>query len=133
MRRKRLISPVEYPISEGNRSTRIMTKPRIVLLFLFAAVALQVSATPASAFNCHCRFKHCETCGDYKPPKGVIKWYTVRIKKEWEHRVHCLPCGRKEPYKVKVITYRDRYSDGTQRTWKCVVAGSETPLGPATK
>jgi hypothetical protein len=30
---------------------------------------------------------------------------------------------------VKVITYRERYTDGTQRTWKCVVAGSEVSLG----
>jgi hypothetical protein len=28
-----------------------------------------------------------------------------------------------------VITYRERYTDGTQRTWKCVVAGSEVSLG----
>jgi hypothetical protein len=30
---------------------------------------------------------------------------------------------------VKVITYRDRYTDGTARTWKCAVASSEVSLG----
>lgn len=54
---------------------------------------------------------------------------TARVKTEWGHRHHCLPCGRKIPYKVKVITYRDRYTDGTARTWKCVVASSEVSLG----
>jgi len=75
------------------------------------------------------RFSHCECVDDYKPAKGVLKVWTLPIKTEWEHRHHCLPCGRKLPYKVKVITYRERYTDGTQRTWKCVVAGSEVSLG----
>lgn len=79
------------------------------------------------------RFRHCEAVDDYEPGKGVVKLWTCRIKTEWEHRHHCLPCGRKEPYKVKVITYRERYSNGVQRTWKCVVAGSEVSLGPPTK
>ena len=107
-----------------------MTKLRIVLLLLFSAIALQFSVPAVASGG---RFSHCEACGDYKPPKGVIKWYTCRVRKEWETRYHCLPCGRKEPYKVKVITYRDRYSDGSQRLWKCVVVGTETPLGPPTK
>ncbi|MDF1859831.1 MAG: hypothetical protein P1U87_06420 [Verrucomicrobiales bacterium] len=105
-----------------------MTKHWTILLL--TAVALQAFATTAEAglFG-PCRANKCETLGDYKPNKGVIKYYTCKIKKEWETRQHCLPCGRKIPYKVKVITYRDRYSDGTQRTWKCVVAGSEVTLG----
>jgi len=75
------------------------------------------------------RFSHCEYVDDYKPAKGVLKLWTWPIKTEWETRHHCLPCGRKLPYKVKVITYRERYTDGTQRTWKCVVADSEISLG----
>ena len=74
-------------------------------------------------------FAKCESKGDYKPPRGVYKVFSRRVKTEWEHRQHCLPCGRRIPYKVKVITYRDRYSNGISRTWKCVVAGSEVSLG----
>jgi hypothetical protein len=96
------------------------------LVFLFlGACALQFTAPSVQAG----RFSKCECIGDYQPPRGVVKWYTVKKKKEWEHRHHCLPCGRKIPYKVKVITYVDRYSDGTKRTWKCDVAGSEVTLG----
>lgn len=81
------------------------------------------------------RFSHCECVDDYQPAKGVLKLWTWPIKTEWEERHHCIPGGPKSPvrttnaYKVKVITYRERYTDGTQRTWKCVVAGSEVPLG----
>lgn len=74
-------------------------------------------------------FHRCEGVDDYERPKRTLKLWTWPIKTEWEHRHHCLPCGRKIPYKVKVITYRERYTDGTQRTWKCVVAGSEISLG----
>jgi hypothetical protein len=73
-------------------------------------------------------YGHCENTGDYRPKKGVVKMYTVPVKVEWEHRHHCLPCGRKAPYRVKVITYRDRFTDGSNRTWKCVVWRSETSL-----
>ncbi|MDF1824918.1 MAG: hypothetical protein P1U68_09765 [Verrucomicrobiales bacterium] len=100
-----------------------MTRPLVFLLF--GAFALQLSVTPVQAG----RFSKCECVGDYQPPRGVVKWYTVKKKKEWEYRHHCLPCGRKIPYKVQVITYVDRYSDGTKRTWKCDVAGSEVTLG----
>lgn len=79
------------------------------------------------------RFSHCECRGDYEPPRGVVKWATWRVRTDWEHREHCLPCGRRYPYKVKVITYRDRYSDGSVRTWKCVVSKTETPLEPHSK
>lgn len=91
----------------------------LVLSGVFAAVA------PVEA----ARFDHCECVDDYKPNKGVLKLWTWPIKTEWELRHHCLPCGRKIPYKVKVITYRERYTDGTQRTWKCVVTDSEVTLG----
>lgn len=91
-------------------------------LFLCLLACLLTFGSPLTADAG--RFRHCECKGDYKPPRGVIKYYTMRIKTEWEHRKHCLPCGRHEHYKVKVITYRDRYSDGSSRTWKCVVAGS---------
>ncbi|MBL9159865.1 MAG: hypothetical protein JNJ70_20455 [Verrucomicrobiales bacterium] len=98
---------------------RYLSVPVLILAAFAAAPA------PAEAG----RFSHCEYVDDYKPAKGVLKLWTVPIKTEWEHRHHCLPCGRKLPYKVKVITYRERYTDGTQRTWKCVVAGSEISLG----
>lgn len=98
---------------------------RIWFSLLLGALALQLTVTPAVAG----RFDHCECVGDYEPPHGVVKWYTVKKKKEWEYRNHCLPCGRKIPYKVQVITYVDRYSDGTKRTWKCDVVGSEITLG----
>ncbi|MEM9017789.1 MAG: hypothetical protein AAGC68_12310 [Verrucomicrobiota bacterium] len=95
----------------------------LVLLLSILTVSLQ--AVPS---NCP-RFKKCECVGDYKPPRGVVKWFTARVRTDWEVRQHCLPCGRRIPYKVKVITYRDRFSDGSQRTWKCVVADSEVTLG----
>jgi hypothetical protein len=94
-------------------------------LFALALAFFFVTADTAQAG----RFCHCEVVDDYKPAKGVLKLWTVSIKTEWEHRHHCLPGGRKLPYKVKVITYRERYTDGVQRTWKCVVAGSEVTLG----
>jgi hypothetical protein len=100
---------------------------KLSLSLLVAAFGLQLVMAPASAGLL--RKNRCETVGDYKPPRGVLKWYTCRVKKEWEVRQHCLPCGTKIPYKVKVITYRDRFSDGSTRTWKCVVAGSEVNLG----
>lgn len=105
-----------------------MTKHWLILTL--AATALVLFPASAEAANPFLKNK-CECVGDYKPNKNVVKYYTVRVNKEWEVRQHCLPCGRKVPYKVKVITYRDRFSDGTQRTWKCVVAGTETPLETA--
>ena len=96
----------------------------LTTLFL-AALALLFTPGVAEAG----RFSHCEAVGDYVPPRGAVKMSTMRIRTEWEERHHCLPCGRKLPYKVKVITYRERYTDGTCRTWKCVVAGSEVSLG----
>jgi hypothetical protein len=112
---------------KGRLFAFVMTRLCLVLIFLSSAAL--VEAAPAT----HGRFSHCECKGDYKPARNVVKWYTVRIRKEWEYRHHCLPCGRRIPYRVKVITYRDRYSDGTQRTWKCVVANSEVTLGPPMK
>ena len=94
---------------------------RLLLTISLSALALFAATAPAQAG----RFSHCECVGDYTPPPGVLKMFTARVKTEWEHRYHCLPGGRKIPYQVKVITYRDRYTDGTSRTWKCVVAGSE--------
>ena len=95
-----------------------------LLFLLLGAMALSLTAVPAEA----ALFAKCECKGDYKPPRGVVKWYTMRKKTEWEHRHYCLPCGSKVPYKVKVLTFVDRYSDGTKRVWKCVVAGSEVSL-----
>lgn len=97
-----------------------MTRTWLFLSLLALAFTFAVPDT-AQAF----RFLRCE-CGrgDYKPPRGVVRYSTVRIRTEWEDRKVCLPCGRHEHYRVKVITYRDRYSNGVQRTWKCVVAGS---------
>lgn len=97
---------------------RFLTPVFFALAFLIAPASVQAGL---------CR--HCEHVEDYQPNKGVLKLWTWPIKTEWEQRYHCLPCGRKIPYKVKVITYRERYTDGTQRTWKCVVAGSEVTLG----
>lgn len=90
------------------------------------AFALSVFSTPVEARW----LTRCECVVPYKPGKGVVKIWQRRVKTEWETRYHCLPCGKKEPYKVKVVTYRDRYSDGSTRTWKCVVAGSYTSLAP---
>lgn len=98
------------------------TLPVTLAIVLIATAFFPI---PASAG----RFDHCEGCDDYTPPRGAVKMWTWPIKREWEQRSHCLPGGRKIPYKVKVITYRERYTDGTQRTWKCVVAGSEITLG----
>lgn len=101
-------------------------KPNPLLLFLSALLVLLLFPVSGQAG----RFDHCECVEDYKPAKNVLKLWTWPIRTEWEQRYHCLPCGRKVPYKVKVITYRERYTDGTQRTWKCVVAGSEVSLAP---
>lgn len=102
-----------------------MKTRRVPAALAFALVSAALLPEPAAAGP----FRRCEHLDDYKPAKGVLKMWTWPIKTEWEQRHHCLPCGRKEPYKVKVITYRERYTDGTQRTWKCVVAGSEVALG----
>jgi hypothetical protein len=98
---------------------------RLLTTIFLSALAIFSATGPAQAG----RFSHCECVGDYTPPRGAVKMFTARVKTEWEHRFQCLPCGRKLPYKVKVITYRDRYTDGTARTWKCVVASSEVSLG----
>ncbi len=94
----------------------------LLLLFLLAPVAV-----PKAAAAGWCG--RCEGIDDYKPPRGVLKLWTWPIKTEWEQRHHCLPCGRKVPYTVKVVTYRERYTDGTQRTWKCVLSRTEVALG----
>lgn len=109
-------------------------KPTALLPLFGAALLVAAMLAPetaeASGPGLFGRFSHCECRGDYRPPQGVVRWGTRRIRTEWEHREHCLPCGRRYPYKVKVITYRDRYSDGSVRTWKCVVSRTETPLEP---
>lgn len=99
---------------------RRLLAPVLSVLAIFAAVPDRAEAG---------LFRHCEHVDDYRPARNVLKLYTWPIKTEWEVRHHCLPGGRTEPYKVKVVTYRERYTDGTRRTWKCVVAGTETPLG----
>lgn len=99
---------------------------KFFLTLTFASLVLFAFASPAEARW----FTKCECVVKYQPPKGVVKVWQRRVKSEWETRYHCLPCGRKVPYKVKVVTYRDRYSDGSTRTWKCVVEGSYTELEP---
>ncbi len=95
-----------------------MTKFWLILSLL--AIAFSAAVPTAEAALLH----RCEAKGGYKAPRGVIRISRFPIKSEWEDRKICLPCGRFEHYKVKVVTYRDRYSNGIQRTWKCVVAGS---------
>jgi len=108
-----------------------MKAPSKSILSLALLFALWPCAPKAeAALSSLGRFNHCECRGEYESPKGVVKWYTRRVRTDWERREHCLPCGRRYPYKVKVITYRERYSDGTVRTWKCVVSKTETPLEP---
>lgn len=92
---------------------------------LIAAVSMQLSMTSAEAG----RFSKCECVPSYEAPRGVYRLSTRKIKKEWEHRHHCLPCGRKIPYQVQVITYRSRYSNGVTHIWKCVVKGTEVTQG----
>lgn len=104
-----------------------MKPVRLLALFLLLSSFLAQPSLQAG------RFSHCEAVDPYKPGPGVYKLWTWRVRTDWEQRHHCLPCGRKEPYKVKVITYRERYSNGVQRTWKCVVSRSETPLAPSEK
>lgn len=99
-----------------------MTQPLTTILLGTLALFFAVAPVEAGRFN------HCECVGDYTPPRGVLKMFTTRVRTEWETRHHCLPGGRKIPYQVKVITYRERYTDGSSRTWKCVVAGSEVTL-----
>ncbi len=99
-----------------------MTRTLSILLLAAAALFfIPVSVTAG--------LHRCEGCDDYKPRRGVMKISSWPIKVQWEERQHCLPCGRTIPYRVKVITFRERYTDGTQRTWKCVVSGSEVTLG----
>jgi len=87
---------------------------------LIAAVSLQFTATSARAiFGCG-RHK-CERTGDFQRPKRTFLMSSRRINAEWENRYDCLPCGNKVPYRAKVATFRDRYSNGVQRTWKCVI------------
>lgn len=95
-----------------------------LLLPLFA-LAFFFDVSSAEARGGHGLYNFCECTGHYQPPRGVVKYYTMPIKIEWEHRKECLPCGKIKPYRVKVITYRDRYSNGVQRTWKCVVFRSK--------
>jgi hypothetical protein len=100
-----------------------MTKPLSIFLLSLCSLFLFTGLSEAGLKE------KCECVGDYTPPRNTIKIFCWPVKTEWEQRYHCLPCGRKIPYKVKVVTYLDRYSDGTQRKWKCVVAGSEVTLG----
>ncbi|MEM9280681.1 MAG: hypothetical protein AAGA96_02550 [Verrucomicrobiota bacterium] len=93
------------------------------LILALAVTSLQLTTTSAHAIRL---FRNCECYGDYKPPRGAIKISSCRIRTEWETRYHCLPCGNRIPYEVKVITFRDRYSNGATRVWKCVVRGKET-------
>lgn len=109
---------------------KALSKSVLFLALLFVLCPGAPKAEAAHGDGGLGRFSHCECQGDYQPPKGVVKWYTRRVRTEWEHREHCLPCGKRYPYKVKVITYRERYSDGSVRTWKCVVSRTETPLEP---
>lgn len=77
----------------------------------------------------------CEAVDTYVPKKGTFRLYRVKLHKRWETRFYCSDAysGKdlvveKQPYKVLVTTYRERYSDGTQRIWKCVHPGTEVML-----
>ena len=77
----------------------------------------------------------CEAEDTYVPKKGTFRMYRVKLHKRWETRYYCSNSysGKslvvdKQPYKVLVTTYRERYSDGTQRIWKCVHPGTEVML-----
>ena len=88
---------------------------------LIAAVSLQFTATSAQALIFGCGRNKCESTGDFEPPKSTFRISSRRISTEWETRYDCLTCGNKVAYRVRVATYRDRYSNGVQRTWKCVL------------
>jgi len=128
-----------------------MTKFCLSLLLAFAAVASLPAAEPHDLLPPlpkppplpapFISKNKCECVGDYKPKKGVFRMYRVKLRKEWETRYYCNTYGGgknsyggktsvvdKQPYRVLVTTYRERYSDGTQRVWKCVHSGTEVVL-----
>lgn len=118
--RKNFASPLtkRSPLSK----LAAMNPSRIPFFILFFSMIFLVLPSQSQA----ARFDKCECVDeDYTPPKGAVKMWTWPIKREWVERYHCMPNGQKIAYKVKVITYRERYTDGTQRTWKCVVAHDE--------
>lgn len=119
-----------------------MTKPCLTLLLAFAIVgALHAEEKPFPAIPnlpvpapIIAKSK-CEAVDTYKPKKGTFRLYRVKLHKRWETRFYCSdaysgknPVVEKQPYKVLVTTYRERYSDGTQRIWKCVHPGTEVML-----
>ncbi len=97
-------------------------------ILLFALIASFVSLGSVGTLQANLRSK-CQSVGQYTPPKGVYRLHRRKINKRWEKRYHCLPCGRKIPYEVFVVTYKERYSNGTIRIWDCVQNGSEVSLG----
>tara|TARA_R110000850_G_scaffold169388_20_gene294685 strand:- start:556 stop:861 length:306 start_codon:yes stop_codon:yes gene_type:complete len=99
-------------------------KTLVTILTIAVVTQFSLPSANASGFS-----RKCDCVGDYRPPKGVIKYWTCRVSTETEVRYHCLPCGRKSAYTVKVITYRDRFSDGSNRLWKCVVSEPDTYYG----
>ena len=127
-----------------------MTKFCLFLLLAFASVAALPAAEPHDLMPplpkpppLPAPFipkNKCECVGDYKPAKGVFRMYRVKLHKQWETRYYCSTHGGKNsyggknvnvdkrPYRVLVTTYRERYSDGTQRIWKCVHSGTEVIL-----
>lgn len=94
-----------------------------LVLFLAVVWVAQTNAAPLPAHPFH--HKKCESVVDYKPPKGVFRLYRLRVGSEWEQRSYPQKGGPDIHYRVKVVTYRERFSDGSRRTWKCVVSGTE--------
>jgi len=95
-----------------------------LLTLLLSAIVLTGSLSIAEAGR-----KRCESTGTYEPPRGVYRVWSRKLNKRWETYHHCLPCGRKIPYRVRVVTYRDRYSNGVIHEWDCILRETEVTLG----
>lgn len=88
--------------------------PAIILVIVFlSGVPITSEANP---------FPRCPPPSEFDKPKHVYKLWTQKVgKKRWETRFDCLPCGRKIPYRVKLVKYRTRYSNGSIHEWDCVI------------
>jgi len=95
--------------------------------FIALAVAFAAGGLPMEG-QAGYRTQQCDSIGQYVPPKGVYRLCRRKINKRREVRYHCLDCGRKIPYEVIVVTYKERYSNGTIRIWDCLLTGSEIAI-----
>gem|GEM_PF-2944894 len=78
----------------------------------------------------HCfPFCHCRAASDYKPPRGVYKVCSRRIRRYQVLRHVKLPGGGTTSYTEMVVIYRNHYSDGSTHTWTCVLDGSRVDIG----